>query len=104
MRDAWGDAQVDQAKKNSGADTFHTKMIDPIKSLFFLSPRKAAHAHTLCWLFFARRFSLKMEAEKLAQEKTEIQRQYIMVSVFERLNGLKIGLRWTWIRLELDLY
>ena len=26
------------------------------------------------------RFSLKLECEKLAQEKTEIQRQYIMVS------------------------
>ena len=36
-----------------------------------------------CGFIFARSFlvfSLKLECEKLAQEKTEIQRQYIMVS------------------------
>ena len=31
-------------------------------------------------IFIIKNFSLKMECEKLAQEKTEIQRQYIMVS------------------------
>ena len=37
---------------------------------------------SLCFAFS----SLKMEVEKLAQEKTEIQRQYIMVNtVFVRL-------------------
>lgn len=29
------------------------------------------------------RFSLKIECEKLAQEKTEMQRHYVMVRVFE---------------------
>ena len=34
-------------------------------------------------------FSLKMECEKLASEKTEMQRHYVMVNI--RLNVLRMG-------------
>ena len=50
---------------------FHRRRSSFVPFLLLLS----LALHTPFLLFF----SLKMEAEKLAQEKTEIQRQYIMV-------------------------
>ena len=52
--------------------------------------------HVFCFI----QFSLKMECEKLAQEKTEMQRHYVMVSIrhvnhvsLRHLRGIKSYLR-----------